>query len=131
LAAALLLSCGDDDGFNPTRDSVAGSYQVTTFRETQNGITLDQLALGVTLGLDLQENGTATGHLFAPNALPGGGDLDTDLSGTWTLSGSTVTLDIPEAAFLGDITFTAENDVLRADQTVGGSRVEVILTRDE
>ena len=51
LAAVLLLSCGGDDGFNPTAETVAGSYHVTTLRETQNGITINQLALGVTLGL--------------------------------------------------------------------------------
>ena len=131
LAAVLLLSCGDDDGFTPTTETVAGSYHVTTLRETENGITINHLALGMTLGLELHADGTATGHLFAPAGGLGGSGLDTDLSGAWTLSGTTVTLDIPEAAFLGDVTFTAENDVLRADQTVGGARVEVILTRDE
>jgi hypothetical protein len=131
LATVLLLSCGDGNGFDPTTDTVAGSYDVTTLRETQNGITINYLALGVTLGLELHADGIATGHLFAPTGGLGGSELDTDLSGTWTLNGSTVTLDIPEAAFLGNVTFKAEDDLLRADQTVGGARVEVILTRVE
>ena len=40
LAGVLLLSCGGDDSFNPTPETVAGTYQLTTLKETQNGITL-------------------------------------------------------------------------------------------
>ena len=131
LATVLLLACGGDNGFNPTPESVAGSYEVTTLRETQNGITINHLALGVTLSLDLEADGTAAGHVFAPLGGAAGSDLDTDLSGTWSLSGSTVTLAVPEAPFLSDVTFTAEENSLRADQTIGATRVEVILTRSE
>src|SRR4051812_12041613 len=71
LAGIFLLSCGGDDGFNPTTETVAGTYQLTTLKETQNGITLDHLALGVTAGVLLGADGTPPRHPFAP---PGGGD---------------------------------------------------------
>jgi hypothetical protein len=131
LAIPLLLSCGDT-GFNPTMETVAGSYEVTTLRETRNGITIDDLALGVTLRLDLMPDGTATGHLFAPHGEEDGSDLDTDLSGTWSLTGSTVTLILAEDTFVNDVTFTAERNTLRADHTFSsGVRLEVILTRTQ
>ena len=54
LAGVLLLACGGDDSFNPTPETMAGTYQLTTLKETQNGITLDHLALGVTAELFLR-----------------------------------------------------------------------------
>src|SRR5215207_4574461 len=108
LAGVLLLSCGDDDSFNPTVDTTAGTYELTTLKETQNGITLDHLALGVTAELILVADGNATGHLFAPHGAPDGSDLDTDLTGTWSLSGTTVTLSLDQEILFEDITLTAE-----------------------
>ena len=133
LAGVLLLSCGgDDDSFNPTVDTTAGTYQLTTLKETQNGITLDHLALGVTAELILAADGTATGHLFAPHGAVDGSDLDTDLTGGWTLSDTTVTLSLDQGILFDDITLTVEPNRLRANQTFTGDiAVEIVFTRTE
>jgi hypothetical protein len=132
LAGILLLSCGGDDSFNPTVETTAGTYELTTLKETQNGITLDHLALGVTAELILAADGTATGHLFAPNGAVDGSDLDTDFSGAWSLSDTTVTLSLDQDLLLDDITLTAEPNRLRGSQTFAGNiALEIIFTRTE
>ena len=132
LAGMLLLSCGGDDGFNPTPETVAGTYQLTTLKETQNGITLDHLALGVTAELILAAEGTATGHLFAPHGQQDGSNLDTDVTGGWSLSGTTVTLSLDQDILFDDLTLTAEPNQLRGNQTLPGNiAVEIVFTRTE
>jgi hypothetical protein len=132
LAGVLLLSCGGDDSFNPTVDTTAGTYQLTTLKETQNGITLDHLALGVTAELILAADGSATGHLFAPHGALDGSDLDTDLSGGWTLSDTTVTLSLDQDILFDDITLTVEPNQLRGNHTFTGNiAVEIVFTRTE
>jgi hypothetical protein len=132
LAGVLLLSCGGDDSFNPTVDTTAGTYQLTTLKETQNGITLDHLALGVTAELILAADGTATGHLFAPHGAVDGSDLDTDLTGGWTLSDTTVTLSLDQDILFDDITLTVEPNQLRGNHTFTGNiAVEIVFTRTE
>ena len=132
LAGVLLLSCGGDDSFNPTLETMAGTYQLTTLKETQNGITLDHLALGVTAELILAADGTATGHFFAPHGAENGSDLDTDLTGGWSLSGTAVTLHLDQDLLFNDITLTAEPNRLRGTHTfTGGIGVEIILARTE
>ena len=83
-----LLACGDDDGFTPTEDTVAGTYTATTFIVTNTTPPTDLLALGMTLTLTLTTDGTTTGRLFMPGGGDNGVDLDEDLTGTWTLSGN-------------------------------------------
>jgi len=132
LAGMLLISCGGDDSFNPTPQTVAGTYQLTTLKETQNGITLDHLALGVTAELILAAEGTATGHLFAPHSQEDGSNLDTDVTGHWSLSGTTVTLSLDQDLLFNGLTLTAEPNQLRGNQTVTGNiAVEIVFTRTD
>ena len=132
LAGMLLVSCGGDDSFNPTPQTVAGTYQLTTLKETQNGITLDHLALGVTAELILAPQGTATGHLFAPHSAEDGSDLDTDVTGGWSLSGTTVTLSLDQDLLFNGLTLTAEPNQLRGNQTLPGNiAVEIVFTRTQ
>jgi hypothetical protein len=132
LTAILLLSCGGDDGFTPTPETVAGTYQLTTLKETQNGITLDHLALGVTAALTLAAEGTATGHLFAPHGEEDGSDLDTDITGGWSLSGTTVTLSLDQDLLFDNLTLTAEPNRLTGTHTFAGNiTAEIIFTRAE
>jgi hypothetical protein len=130
LSALGLISCGDDDLSSPSRAAVVGTYEATTFTVTQSDITADLLNLGATLSLTLADDGTATGHLFAPRFGPGGSDLDEDLTGTWTLSGNTATLSIPQTTtFLGDMTFQVQSNRLEGDETVNQTRIRLVLTR--
>ncbi|HEY9014664.1 MAG TPA: hypothetical protein VIM84_06350 [Gemmatimonadales bacterium] len=130
VGALALISCGDDELSSPSRAAVVGTYEATSFTVTQSDITADLLNLGATLSLTLAEDGTATGHLFAPHLGPGGSDLNEDLTGTWTLSGETVTLSLPQATtFLQDATFRFDSNRLIGDETVNETRVQLELTR--
>jgi hypothetical protein len=127
---ALAAGCGDDNGFTPRPESVAGPYYASTFLATQNGITADLLALGGSLDINLASDGLVTGHLFVPHGDEGGGDLDLDLEGTWQLNGTVVTFDMPNVdTFLRDVPFTVGTNTLTGDRTFNGTRVQVVLTR--
>jgi len=86
--------------------SVAGSYTATTFTVTESGGSADILAAGGSISLTLAAAGTTSGRLFVPGGGEGGGDFDEDLTGTWTLQDSTVTLDHDADTFLRDMTLT-------------------------
>jgi hypothetical protein len=126
----LASSCGDDNGFTPTPESVAGPYYSSTFLVTQNGITADILALGGSIDINLASDGLVTGHLFVPNGNGGGSDLDLDLQGTWELNGTTVTFHMPNVdTFVRDVPFTVGTNTLTGDRTSSETRIQVVLTR--
>jgi hypothetical protein len=92
--AVLAGGCGDDDdGFNPTIETVAGSYTASTFTIEDETGTIDLLALDASVSATLNEDGTTTGQLFVPEGDEDGSDLEADLAGTWTLEGDTLTKD--------------------------------------
>ncbi|HEX5574518.1 MAG TPA: hypothetical protein VFX42_01490 [Gemmatimonadales bacterium] len=126
----LASSCGDDNGFTPRPESVAGPYYGSTFRVTQNGITADILALGGSIDINLASDGLVTGHLFVPNGEEGGGDLDLDLGGTWELNGTVVTFDMPNVnTFVRDMPFTVATNTLTGDRTFSQARIQLVLTK--
>lgn len=130
LALLTVAACGDDST-GPSRADVAGDYTATTLVITASGQTINALAAGVTLDVTLNSDGTTTGRLFTPAEFndPDEGDLDTDLSGTWTLNGNTVTFQQSGDTFVRDLRFTFRNDRLEADQTLpSGERFQVVLT---
>jgi hypothetical protein len=126
--AVTVLGCGKD-AFTPTSTDVAGSYAATTFTTTANGTTTDHLAAGASFALTLDPNGGTTGRLFIPGAAEGGGDLDADMVGTWTLSGSTVTFTQAADTFVRDMAFSVEQNRLRGDATFGDTRIRVVLDK--
>jgi hypothetical protein len=123
-----LVSCGDD-GFDPTVDEVAGTYQATTFTFDGGSGPTDLLAIGASVTITLAPDGTSSGRMLVPGVAEGGGDLDADLAGTWTLSGTTVTFDQAADTFMRDVTFTAEPSRLRAQGTFGEEVVVLVLTK--
>lgn len=116
------LACGDDP-VAPSVDAVAGTYTATRLRTTEGGTTTDQLAAGASITLTLNANGTTSGQFTVP------GELDANLTGTWTLNGSTVELNHSADTFLRDTSFEARNNTLVGDETFGSTRVEVILAK--
>lgn len=131
IAAGLTLSlaaCGDD-GFSPTVENVSGSYTAQTFTGTSVAGTVDLLALGAEVSVTLNEDGSTTGTLFVPGGGEGGEDLEADLAGTWTLSGSTVTFNQDADTFIRDVEFTAEEDRLTAEGEFSGQSLRLVLTR--
>jgi len=123
-----LVSCGDD-GFNPTVDSVAGTYHATTFTFDGGSGATDLLTAGASVTLTLAPDGTTSGRMLVPAVGEGGGDLDADLAGTWTLSGATVTFDQDADTFMRDIPFTAAPSRLRGQETSGTEVVVLVLTK--
>jgi len=113
---------------------VAGTYVASRNGGTTHGVltsttgaqTTDHLAAGATITLQLHADGTTTGHAFIPDPQE---PLDADLTGTWSLSGSTVHLSHAEDTFLRDITFDATGDALVAEATFVGTRVTVRLDK--
>lgn len=133
VAGLALLACGDD-GFSPTVETVAGDYQATTLTATQATGTVNLLEAGGSLILTLQVNGGTTGRLFIPGGGETGEDLDVDLTGSWTLTGSTVTFFQPGAdTFIRDMTFTAGPNSIRGEETFpttgGDITITVVLTK--
>ena len=123
-----LVGCGDD-GFNPTVDDVAGTYQATVFTFDGGSGPTDLLAIGASVTITLALDGTTSGRMLVPGVAAGGEDLDADLAGTWTLSGTTVTFDQAADTFMRDVPFTAEPSRLRGQGTFGEEVVVLVLTK--
>lgn len=136
LAALALPACGDDSPAGPpTQESVAGVYQASAGRSgamlevTQLGQTVDYLAAGTTVRLELKADGSTAGRLFVPGGDEDGGDFDADLTGTWTLHGDTVRLSHAADTFLRDMPFVVSRNQLTGDHSFGGIRVRVSLVK--
>jgi hypothetical protein len=129
LALALaVVACGDDeDSLGPTVDDVAGSYTATTF--TVNELNL--LAIGASVSATLDADGTTTGRLLVPGGGEGGSDLDEDLTGTWELTGSTVTFSQTGSSLITDVEFAVGPGTLAGEGIYQGAVLVVVLTRDE
>ena len=126
--AVALAACGDDDGgFSPTMEDVAGSYTASSF--TLSGI--DLLALGASVTATLGTDGTTSGQLFVPGGAGNGGDLDEDLEGTWSLSGTTVTFSPSASTVLTDVDFAAGPNTLTGEGTYQGGVLRLVMTKDE
>ena len=124
-----LAACGGGDGFSPTVDTVAGSYSAATFTAGSAVGTVDLLAIGALVSVTLEPDGTTTGRLFVPGGAEDGGDLDEDLTGTWSLSGSTVTFSQTADTFIRDAEFTATRDRLTGEGVFGDLTIRLVLTK--
>ena len=133
-AIAILLLIGCDDPVTPvtpvTAASLAGTYSATTFTVTPPGQSLiDVLAAGGSLNITLNANGSTTGTLFVPAAASGSGDVTESMTGTFTISGSTVDFTQTADTFVKDMPFTISGNTLRGNETYAGAVVVLVLTR--
>jgi hypothetical protein len=127
--ALALGSCGGEDTFSPTVESVAGSYTASSLTLVSSVGTTDLLALGSTVAISLDANGITSGRLFVPGGDDDGSDLDVDLAGTWTLSGSTVTFNQPGDSFIREVEFTAGPDQLNGEGEFSGAIIRLVLAK--
>ena len=127
----VLAACGGDDGFEPSVETVAGSYAASTFTVTTPAGAANLLATGALVSVTLAADGTKTGRLFVPNGADDGSDLDEDLAGTWSLSGSTVTFNQGADTFLRDVQFTASQNQLTSEGEFNGVTIHVVLTKGQ
>jgi hypothetical protein len=116
----LLLACGGSDSFTPTEETVAGTYEASAFTATSFNGTTDLLLAGAIVDATLAPDGTTSGRLFVPGGGQDGNDLDEDLTGTWTLTGDTVTFDHDAHTFITDVEFIAGRNTLTAEGAFGG-----------
>jgi hypothetical protein len=124
------VGCGDDDSFSPTVETVAGSYTATTFTVSSVVGNINLLAGGATVTMNLASDGTTTGRLFVPGGDEDGSDLDRDLTGTWSLTGSTVTFEQTADSFIPDVEFIASANRLTGEDTFDGGTVRLVLTKE-
>jgi hypothetical protein len=129
LAAVALAGCGGNDNpFSPTVANVAGTYNATLFTATTSAGMVNLLSLGATVHVVLNPDGTTTGHVFVPDLGPG--EIDADLAGTWTLSGSTVTFTPTDPnSVIGDADFTAAQNSLEGEGTFEGATLHLSLAK--
>jgi len=129
----------DPDPTDPepvTPQEITRTFSATTFTTTTDGSSTDQLAEGATLDITLHEDGTTTGRLFIPGGAEDGGDLDRDLSGTFSFNetNQTVTFDHVADTFVRDMTFSAGelNGVvqLEGEETFSGTTVRLVLASE-
>ena len=130
VAAAALAGCGGGDNpFSPTPATVQGTYNASRFTATSDATgQVNLLSLGATVHVVLKPDGTTTGHLSVPDVL-GSGAIEADLTGTWTLSGSTVTFNQTADTFIRDVDFTAAQNSLDAEGTFDGTTVHLTLSK--
>jgi len=127
-AVAAVVACSDS--FKPTVENVAGSYSLQTLMSTDTAGTTDWMAAGATLTLSLTTDATASGHLHIPGGAEGGGDLDADMAGTWTLVGGSVVLQQTADTFVRDMTWKPIlGGLLAAERSFGGTLVRVQLQK--
>jgi hypothetical protein len=127
---SLFLACGDST--SPEPDFAAGNYTAVTFVSTGNSGQKDEIAAGSTLVLNLNANGTTSGHLHM--AAPGGGpDFDADMAGTWFRAGTTVEINQSADTFVRDMPFELTPNLnswdLVGDRGFSGTRIQLILRR--
>jgi hypothetical protein len=123
---AAMVACGSDS--TAPKQGVAGAYVATQFVTTGSSGQTDQLLAGSGLFLSLNANGSVTGqlHSAATNA-------DTDMAGTWTQIGNTITFAQGADTFVRNMTFDVVPDVNRwqlvGDGGFSGTRVQITLTQ--
>jgi hypothetical protein len=128
-ALVLLLACGGSDSFTPTEETVAGTYEASVFTVTGFSGTTDLLLAGATVDATLAPDGTTSGRLFVPGGDEDGSDLDEDLTGTWMLTGQTVTFNQTADTFIRDAEFIAGRNTLTAEGTFSGLSIFLQLVK--
>jgi hypothetical protein len=128
---SLLLAC--EDSTSPPENSAAGNYTAIYFVTTGGSGQRNEIQAGSTLVLNLNANGTTSGHLhFA--ASTGSPAFDADMAGTWTQSGTTVDISQSADTFVRDMPFELTPDPiggwdLVGDQVFSDTRIQITLRR--
>jgi len=130
LASALVLTlsaCRNTAALDP----IVGTFLATTFTVTPAGeATLNALALGSTLGINVANNLVTAGTLVMPPNVTGGPTIVASMAGTAVVTGSTVRFAQTADTFVRDLTFTLVGNQLQAlNQVVAGTQYTLVLTR--
>jgi hypothetical protein len=135
LSVATLAACGDDDTTGPTLASVAGTYHASRVDLTLAGSSepLNALGLGASVTIELTTQGTTSGTLIVPPELTEDGIEEDviDLTGTYTISGNTLTFNGQGDSFIPEVPWTIGNGTLTAVRNDPEGTLEVTLTRSQ
>ena len=129
ISLCLLAACGSDSS-GPSL-TLAGNYSATIFRVTPPGqASIDVLAAGGTLNIDITSAGATTGNISIPASVTGAGSFSATMIGTATLSGTTVTFTQSADTFVRDLAWTLSSSGLSvSNQIVAGATYTITLTR--
>lgn len=131
LAAA--VGCGGSDSTGTQSSALAGSYTAVQWVTTGNSGQTPQLAIGSTLQITLNNDGSTTGHMHLA-ASGGNTAMDFDMAGTWAQNGNNVSFSQAADTFLRNMVFTIQPIATGVWDLVGvydtpGTRVELTLRR--
>jgi hypothetical protein len=129
--ASALIACGGSDSTAPP-SVLVGSYNAVQFVTTGSSGQTNQILAGSTLSINLNPNGSTTGHLHVA-ASGGNSAFDADMAGTWTQTGNSVTFSQVADSFVRNMTWvvTAAGSSweLVGDQVFSGTRTQVTLSQ--
>jgi hypothetical protein len=113
---SLFLACGSDS--TSPANTATGNYTAISFVTSGTSGHRDEIQAGSTLTLNLNANGTTSGHL---HVAANGSDpaFDSDLPGTWTQAGMSVELTMP-----GVDTFVEDMPLELTPNSLGGWDLE-------
>ena len=114
--------------------ALEGNYTAIIFVTTDQMGPTNQLQLGSSLDLSLDDDGTTSGNLhFA--AQGGAPAFDADMNGTWTQNGDVIEITQAADTFVRDMAFIIQRAVdgsvvLVGDQEFDGVRINISLVRE-
>lgn len=130
LGIAAILACGGDSTAPPS--ALVGSYNAVVFVTTGSSGQTNQILAGSTLSINLAPNGSTSGHLHIV-ASGGSPALDADMVGTWTQTGSSVTLSQAADTFVRNMPFVVtpagSSWDLVGDQVFSATRIQITLSQ--
>lgn len=121
LLIALIFACSkkttNSDDSQITPGQVAGDYKSTTFKVQPGDTIIDVLAVGGFINLTLKTDQTTKGRIFIPDTLglTEGGNFDEDLTGTYSISGNTLTFQQTTDTFIREAKWIYEDSRLRTN----------------
>ena len=129
---AAAAGCGGSYSTSPPSSSgLAGSYTAFQWVTTGGSGQTNQLVIGSTLQITLNNDGSTTGqmHLAASGGNPA---KDFDMAGTWTQSGTNVDFTQAADTYVRDLVFAIQPVAtgvwdLVGDQVFSGTRVQLTL----
>jgi hypothetical protein len=129
VAAVLAAAACSDSSFKPTVDTVSGIYHFQSFTTDSAGHTTDWIAAGASIDLLVVPGGSLGGEFVIPPIPPDSLVRLALMRGTWTLTADTVRFSQTVDTFIRDMPWIAGEGRLTGDDTFGGVRVRIVLTK--
>ena len=124
------LACSGDDPVSPEQ-RLAGRYDAVTWTITGLGETIDMLAEGSHIWIELRADGTTDGEFYTPEgAAPEPAERRVSLAGTWTLGpGEVVSFEMEGDTFVRFVEWQSGAGRLENEFTIGQYTTRTVLRR--